>query len=555
MTTASPNSPDAAGPVQSVADTRVGRDLFQIAHADKVTINQAAPDAPAEPPERAGQIVEGDIPAPPPGFQLREELLERLHAQVRVRGAAVVSAVTGTPGVGKTMLAASYAWTCQQAGWPVVAWVTAETADQITAGLAKLAQSLGLRAPDDDAATAAGKAKAWLSARSAAGQPGLVVFDNASEVSDVAAWCPATGAVRVLITSRNRAFHYRYPAIEVDTFTPEQAVRFLTERTGLDDPREAGQLAHELGYLPLALAQAAALIARRRITYAAYRQLLAAFPLTKYLPRQQGDAYPLGTAESILLSVIQAEQTIPEAADLLRVLAVLSPAGVPRLLLSGGNDPNDPELPLDDLAAASEFQESLAALADTSLISFNEDGSTVLMHRLVQRVLRERATHDGTLPGTIDLALDLLEEFNARIPDGPHTWSARTAVEALLQQTDTLYALTAEGSVSERLLTLRAWCGRYLTDLVDLTRAIPLCEQTLADRERVLGGDHPDTLVSRNNLAGAYESAGDLGRAISLYEATLADCERVLSGDHPLTKVVRTNIHILRNENQAATES
>ncbi len=43
-------------------------------------------------------------------------------------------------------------------------------------------------------------------------------------------------------------------------------------------------------------------------------------------------------------------------------------------------------------------------------------------------------------------------------------------------------------------------------------RAIPLYEQTLADRERVLGADHPDTLTSRNNLAAAYESAGDWTR-------------------------------------------
>ncbi|WP_282780677.1 tetratricopeptide repeat protein [Nocardia sp. CC201C] len=33
--------------------------------------------------------------------------------------------------------------------------------------------------------------------------------------------------------------------------------------------------------------------------------------------------------------------------------------------------------------------------------------------------------------------------------------------------------------------------------------AIPLCEQTLIDRERALGPDHPHTLSSRNNLAGA----------------------------------------------------
>ena len=64
----------------------------------------------------------------------------------------------------------------------------------------------------------------------------------------------------------------------------------------------------------------------------------------------------------------------------------------------------------------------------------------------------------------------------------------------------------------------------------DLDRAIPLYERTLADRERVLGPDHPDTLTSRNNLAGAYESAGDLDRAIPLYEA---DPGRPRAGPRP----------------------
>ncbi|MET9246199.1 tetratricopeptide repeat protein [Nonomuraea sp. NPDC003709] len=37
----------------------------------------------------------------------------------------------------------------------------------------------------------------------------------------------------------------------------------------------------------------------------------------------------------------------------------------------------------------------------------------------------------------------------------------------------------------------------------ELSRAIPLYEATLANSERVLGSDHPNTLISRNNLAGA----------------------------------------------------
>ncbi|MFI7134138.1 NB-ARC domain-containing protein [Nonomuraea sp. NPDC050153] len=169
----------------------------------------------------------------------------------------MICAMAGTPGVGKTLLAASYAWACQAERWPVVAWVAAETADQIVTGLAALAERLGQRQADDDAAAAAARAKAWLAATT---RPALLVFDNATDVVEVRRWCPTTGATRVVITTRNRAFLLAYQPLDVDVFTPEQAAAFLYRRTGLDDPAGAAELAEELGRLPLALGQAAAVI-------------------------------------------------------------------------------------------------------------------------------------------------------------------------------------------------------------------------------------------------------------------------------------------------------
>ena len=72
--------------------------------------------------------------------------------------------------------------------------------------------------------------------------------------------------------------------------------------------------------------------------------------------------------------------------------------------------------------------------------------------------------------------------------------------------------------------------------------SIELYEQVLAERERVLGADHPDTLTVRNNLAGAYYSVGRFGEAIELYEQVLAEYERVLGADHPDTLAVRNNL-------------
>ena len=75
-----------------------------------------------------------------------------------------------------------------------------------------------------------------------------------------------------------------------------------------------------------------------------------------------------------------------------------------------------------------------------------------------------------------------------------------------------------------------------------LAEAVELFERVLADRVRVLGPDHPDTLTTRNNLAGAYYSVGRFGEAIELFERVLAERERVLGSDHPDTLTTRNNL-------------
>jgi len=72
----------------------------------------------------------------------------------------------------------------------------------------------------------------------------------------------------------------------------------------------------------------------------------------------------------------------------------------------------------------------------------------------------------------------------------------------------------------------------------------------MADRQRVLGRDHPLTLTASNNLATAYQDAGDLDRAILLSEQVLADSVRVLGEDHPQTEVARDILAAARQQPQ-----
>ena len=78
-----------------------------------------------------------------------------------------------------------------------------------------------------------------------------------------------------------------------------------------------------------------------------------------------------------------------------------------------------------------------------------------------------------------------------------------------------------------------------------ITIFAPLLEWLGADHPDTL---HPDTLQSRNNRAMRYLAAGRPAKAIPLLERTLADCERVLRADHPDTKATREDLAALTGE-------
>lgn len=66
-------------------------------------------------------------------------------------------------------------------------------------------------------------------------------------------------------------------------------------------------------------------------------------------------------------------------------------------------------------------------------------------------------------------------------------------------------------------------------------------QRLLLDRERVLGENHPDTIFTRGNLAGALRDAGRTQDALQEYETTLQEQIQVLGPDHPSTLFVRHN--------------
>jgi tetratricopeptide (TPR) repeat protein len=560
-------------------EARAARDAY-VAGRD-LTVNHYHGDGGGQGTAGGGLVRVGDVPQEPPGFQPRSDLVTVLDDSGP--GVSVVYAVTGMRGVGKTQLAAAYARDKMAAGWRLVAWVNAEDQAVLSGGLASVAEAANLAVQGGDPGLAV---RHWLEA---GGEQCLVVFDNGADPDLLRPYLPAAGAARVVVTSSRASMAELGHPVGVDVFTPDEAAAFLTDRTGLSDPLEAGKLAEELGFLPLGLAQAAAVISGQRLGYATYLKRLRELPVASFLTRQDGQPYPRGVAETVLLSLqaVKAGDQAGACTGVMALLSVLSAAGVRRDLLhtamqygalTGGHGLDAPVV-----------DEALGRLAEYSLLAFSVDGQGVLAHRLVMRVVRERLAVDDTLPAVLREAVRMLAGVAGtlsddawRDPDGvrelagqvvalvacriayPNAFGGETLAALLWLRLRSVYLLNgledSAGLAIEAAKPLAADCERLLgADHEDTlaaysllasayvsagqaAEAIPLFERVLGARQRQLGTDHHDTLGARNNLATAYQVAGRTTEAIPLLERTLADSERIQGTDHPDTLTSRNNL-------------
>ena len=419
-----------------------------------------------------------------------------------------------------------------------------------------------------------------------------MVFDNAPDPEALRPYLPAAGKAHIIITTTRHTMSSLGAPIPVDVFTSDQALAYLTERTGIhDDGPAPRELATELGHLPLALAQAAAVITTERLTYGAYLRRLREHPARRYLTATEEDPYLYGVADAILLSQRTARDTDPTglAIPLIDLISLLASAGVTRDLLhtaatTAALTPSDTHAAP---ASADDVDTALGHLAASSLLTFTLDNSAVTAHRLVTRVAREELIHTHRLSAAGAVAVAILRKATlAAEPIWKHPVGAKDLTQHIMTVATHLGSTseTVDG-LSTELLDLRGWALRSLNELADspaqairfgraltadcqrvlgrdhpdtltsrnnlayayrsagrLGEAIPLYQEVLAGRGRVLGPDHPDTLTCRNDLAGAYQSAGRLGEAIPLSEQTLTDCEWVLGPDHPDTLTSRNNL-------------
>jgi tetratricopeptide (TPR) repeat protein len=493
------------------------------------------------------EVIENVPYARNPYFTGRETVLQNLHEALGRDSATALTqgyAISGLGGIGKTQTAVEYTYR-YRSEYHFIFWTRADTEVALQAGFVEMAKLLDL--PEKDATNPAETVQAVRQWLEHIGE-WLLIFDNADTPEMLEASYPRTPKGHVLLTSRARLFDTLGIArqLALEKMDPEEALDFLNKRTerAQSDPLEqqaAADLAAELGYLPLALEQAAAYIIEKTARFQDYlasylKQRLA---LLNEAQPKTGE-YPASVASTWALNFQEVGKD-PVAADILRVSAFLSPEGIPLELLSSGASQLGPVL-ADALAISEDplaLNEALEPLTRYSLIQRDVDAQTYSIHRMVQEVVKDQLGAEGG-ERQAQWAERTVRAVAQSFPEVDYqTW---TRCEPYIPHVLLCAAHMERWSMTfpeARNLLLQA--GLYFYQRGQYREAEPLWKSLLAICERVLGPEHPETLSTVNNLAALYHVQGKYEQAAPLYQRALATLERVLGPEHPTTTRVREN--------------
>ena len=332
-----------------------------------------------------------------PFFTGREELFEEIRHKMhddQLKGYKHRIALYGLGGVGKTQISLEYCFRYKD-DYDYVFWLSAVDQTRLLSSFREIADILtehGDRISDGTAEEIARAVLRLLESKN----KWLLIFDNLDDIRIADGYLPHTHlSGHVLITTRNKNCD-GIPAegVEINLLNAKDSVSFLLHRSGFgNDQREevkieAQKIVDILGYLPLAIEQAASYIRSTQNIFEyleTYHQNRKAMLLNK----PTGN-HPYG--ESVFttwkISFRQLERTSPDSILLSQILAFTNPDETLVSFLKAGKAALQPELRriFDNNFL---FRQSLRGLQDYSLIRVWDEGRRITIHRLVQDVVRD----------------------------------------------------------------------------------------------------------------------------------------------------------------------
>ncbi len=416
-------------------------------------------------------------------------------------------------------------------------WISVADRSSVLSGFMQASVAATGIEPTGTAESVAVRFVGWLSQTR---QPWLVVFDDLPETIDLERLWPAGSTGRLLVTSARPVMAVGGPGtrvIPLGFFSVREALNGLTERLSANPVQRQGaiDLVETLGCQPLALAQAASVVASSNLTCRDYRDF---FTSRREQMWTGPDEMPSAAMVTWILSLERAESLLPGASVrlMLVLVALFDGHGIPGVIFGTRAVAEY----LGGAAADSKpAWDALLAVERVGLIGINRDVTppTVVMNSAVQTAIRLAAPAQVQEPAARAAASALLEVWPA---DEQQPWAA----DALRAN-----AASLQGSAPDVLwadgchpLLLRA--GRSLDEARMVESAVEHWQDLAARCDTKLAPGHPDALVVAAQLAAAYLKAGHADEAVQWYQRVLAERTRELAPGHPA--IVATRVSLAR---------
>ncbi|EXK26264.1 hypothetical protein FOMG_17166 [Fusarium oxysporum f. sp. melonis 26406] len=479
-------------------------------------------------------------------FVGREPFFEELLSRFRIGESYHARlALFGLGGVGKSQIALEYAYRFRaQHSNASIFWIHAENRSRIEQGFNSIAEEIGIPGNLYPSTSILALVRSWLSKRLKG--PWLMVLDNADDTNvffgkltnelsshsthqHQCLWdfLPQSPNSTILFTTRNKQLGLDLAGggdlISVPPMEYSEAKLLFTSRLQTTQASEKSmkKLFDLLEYLPLAIAQAAAVIERK---CQSLDQYLERYEETESAPinllskdftdigRDGQDKNAVFKTWSI--SFNQIRQDDMRAAELLSLMSFYDRQGIPELLLR------------QQLGTSSQLEDALSTLKGYSLIYPSHDGKAFDMHRLVQLCVKGWLQGHNEYSTWADAAIVTLCEA---YPTGEHENWAQCAL--LLPHAQRI--LTAfPSTTSDKQATLQFNVAWYLDTQGRYDSAESLHGRALEQRTLRLGQEHTDTLMSSNGLATVFFHQGKYAQAEQLLRQTLEARRRTLGPRH-----------------------
>lgn len=461
------DAPSAWSVIQeSVREHRVGTDRKRANRFKRLTTS-----FPGDGPESA------NLPENNPNFTGRElELADLSRRLIEAPGPVAHRklVMTAMSGMGKTQIAAAFVHRFG-ADFDLVWWINAQQSPALYGDLESLAQKLDVpERPDQQEMLRL----LWERLRMHEGR-WLLVYDNAADPTKLLGLIPPDGDGSVLITSQDAEWSQSVAhSIELQPMTEEDALALLQLRTGSRDAASLTAIARRLGYLPLAIEQAASYMRETARPARRYLSLLET-RIDDLLEQGAPLYYDQVARTTFLMARERAADLEPTSAVLLELLSLLAAEAIPRdLFESPQQNPYLPEALAEAIAKGLPYDAAIRAARTYSLVTVNETHFS--MHRLVQELIRRSLPADR-LDERAQSVLSLLTNAFPDDPDDDNTWErcaelrSHAATVLDVQSTNSPTAALLARRVGE-YLRVRGVFGAAHTRLdyaLDIQRAAP----------------------------------------------------------------------------------